>query len=231
MTNLVYRAAKNSSALAFEATTNTGGTVYPLTLVTNGQQSVATLSITKIVHLSLSVLQQSEVQLTKQYSITPTVTQTSVVDLYTDTQLNGALATVLQNSVAWVPKQVQIPITATQNSTASLDTQVIRGDTVTTYHFTFLTNQASVVSVNKNIQTIKTATMQSVASLETLVTESFNGVPGTASIVLTGGTPTFASFFGVVAAPAQIVMTTAVPRASWQRAANGPRQVIFGFKF
>lgn len=172
MTQLVYRAAKNAAALVYEGSLRTGSTLTRTPTTT--QNSVGTIAYTIIPagtlrFLTLTATQFSAAAVYKALNgAALRTTQTSIVDLYTDTSLGGPLGTTSQASVASITRQVAKNITAVQSSSASLATQVTSGVAHSTFFITLSTAQRSVATIGKGIQTEKTTTQASTAFISGL---------------------------------------------------------------
>jgi hypothetical protein len=152
---IVFDTSRNTGDAVFEYDQQPSGTLYSKTLTATQTSTVLLATVTGIPNLVKSVVQASQVTLTRLISHALSVTQTSTHSVQTETTLNTACVPVAQSSTAtlrrdigWIRSVVQTPI-------VTLLTQFSGGAGHTTYQITLDAVQNSTAAILKGIQTIK----------------------------------------------------------------------------
>ncbi|MEY4760400.1 MAG: hypothetical protein RLZZ200_256, partial [Pseudomonadota bacterium] len=132
------------------------------------EASVASVALTIPSNkLTLTVNQRSVPGLTKQLSKTWSVTEAATLEVYTATNLNGAVAMVSQDATVDIDYRAPHGLAVQQSAVADLSFTVILGTEHTTIQKALaITPRASVTSLGMGSQVIKEATQASRASLD-----------------------------------------------------------------
>lgn len=179
MTQLVvFRAAKNGSAVVFEGSRNSGGTLYTkaLSISVATTISLALQKFTAPAHfLTLSVNVASNVTCNKMITwAARMVSIASVEDLYTATTLNAALTTVAITTTSSLAKRVGKVLSNAISTASQIASSIQSGASHSTFFITLTTNVASQVSVTKAIQSIKSVAVLTQVSMTKMLARTLS---------------------------------------------------------
>lgn len=185
MTQLVaFGGSTNGSAIAFDGPLNIGGTQFTKALTVNGTSTVSLAVVKQSApghFLTLTTNAASLVACNKRVSMARSVICQGAADLFTDTTLNSAVATVSTSSTVSLRRQVNLLRTIAINSLTSISSFIQSGSMHSTFFITLTANITSSVHLTKGLQVIKLAAIQSQATVNKALTRTLT--LATASLV------------------------------------------------